>query len=239
MTQAGVDEPRRRGRPGWLLPAGLIALSAIPIIAGASRIAQLNTGVPVTPANARFVAMPVPVELHIIFASLYLILGAFQFAPRFRRRRPGWHRIAGRLLVPSGLIAASAGMWMTLFYPHVAGDGAPLKVFRLVFGSAMILSIVLGLAAILRRDIARHRVWMIRGYAIGLGTGTQVLTTLPWILLLGQPGVVPRELLLLAGWVINLAVVEWFIRRRPIGSTRASAGQASQSGPNAGVLVAR
>jgi uncharacterized membrane protein len=229
----------RRARPGWLLPAGLIALSAIPIIAGASRIAQLNTGAPVTPANARFVAMPVPVELHIIFASLYLILGAFQFAPRFRRRRPGWHRVAGRLLVPSGIIAASAGMWMSLFYPHQPNDGAPLLVFRLVFGSAIILSIVLGLAAILRGDIAQHRAWMMRGYAIALGTGTQVLTTLPWVLLLGQPGVVPRELLLLAGWVINLAVVEWFIRRRPLRSARASTGVASHSAPSPGGVVAR
>ena len=40
----------------------------------------------------------------------------------------------------------------------------------------MALAIVLGLAAIRRRDIARHRAWMIRGYAIGLGAGTQALT---------------------------------------------------------------
>ena len=56
---------------------------------------------------------------------------------------------------------------MTLFYPRPAGDGELLTGMRLVFGSAMVASIVLGFAAVRRRDIARHRAWMIRGYAIG------------------------------------------------------------------------
>jgi hypothetical protein len=33
----------------------------------------------------------------------------------------------------------------------------------------MVLSIILGFAAIRRRDIIGHRAWMMRGYAIGLG----------------------------------------------------------------------
>ena len=71
---------------------------------------------------------------------------------------------------------------MTLFYPRVALDSDLLDGFRLLFGSAMVLSLVLGMAAILRRDIAGHRAWMIRGYAIGQGAGTQVLVHLPWFL---------------------------------------------------------
>ena len=43
-------------------------------------------------------------------------------------------------------------------------------------GSAMLVTIVLAFAAIRRRDIARHRAWMIRSYAIGLVAGTQVFT---------------------------------------------------------------
>jgi uncharacterized membrane protein len=44
----------------------------------------------------------------------------------------------------------------------------------------MALSLCLGVAAIRRRDISRHRAWMLRAYALGLGTGTQVVTLLPW-----------------------------------------------------------
>ncbi|WP_386154586.1 DUF2306 domain-containing protein [Streptosporangium vulgare] len=194
------------------------------MIAGAVRLTELAGGAEITPENARFFAMPLPVVLHILSVGVYSILGAFQFAPRFRRRRPGWHRAAGRVLVLCGIVAALSGLWMTLFYPRPVGDGDLLAGFRLVFGSAMLLSIVLGFAAIRRRDVARHRAWMIRGYAIGLGAGTQALTHLPWFLIFGTPGEFPRALLVAAGWVINLAVAEWFIRKRPTGRSRPSAG---------------
>lgn len=210
----------RSAKREWLVPAGLIMLSAVPVIAGAARTAELTTGATVTPDNARFFASPAPVLVHIIGASLYCLLGAFQFAPSFRRRRPGWHRLAGRLLIPCGLAAALSGVWMALFYPRPPIDHVLVTPMRLVFGTAMFCCIALGVAAIRRRDIARHRAWMARGYAIGLGAGTQVLTHLPWMLLAGQPSGVGRALLMLAGWVINLAVVEWALRRRPTRPTR-------------------
>jgi predicted membrane protein DUF2306 len=103
---------------------------------------------------------------------------------------------------------------MTVFYPRPDDTGDLLSGLRLVFGSAMALSIVLGFAAIRRRDIARHRAWMIRAYAIGLGAGTQVFTQLPWILLVGPLGKPSKALLMGAGWLINLAFAEWIIRRR-------------------------
>jgi uncharacterized membrane protein len=198
----------------WLVPAALIVLSAIPVAAGAFRLAQLTVGAEVAPENARFFASPLPVILHILSVSLYSILGAFQFAPSLRRRRHKWHRAAGRLLIPSGLIAALSGLWMTQFYPWPDGDGELLYGLRLLFGSAMVLSIVLGALAIRRRDFARHGVWMMRGYAIGMGAGTQVLTHLTWFLLFGIPDELSRALLMGAGWVINLAVAEWIIRAR-------------------------
>jgi uncharacterized membrane protein len=197
------------------VPAALLALSAIPVIAGAVRMTELTGGAAITADNARFFAAPLPVVLHIICVSVYSILGAFQFASGFRRRRPGWHRVAGRVLVPCGFVVALTGLWMTLFYARPEGDGDLVAAFRLVFGTAMFLSIGLGLAAIRRRDIGRHRAWMMRGYAIALGAGTQALTHLPYFLLIGTPGELPRALLMGAGWVINLAVAEWIIRKRP------------------------
>jgi uncharacterized membrane protein YozB (DUF420 family) len=207
-------------RANSLVPAGLIALSIVPMAAGAARLTQLAGGATVTAENARFFAMPAPVVLHIIGASLYCVLGALQFSPSFRRRRPAWHRRVGRVLVPCGLIAALSGLWMTLFYPLPAGDGVLLGVLRVIFGSAMVVSIVLGFAAIRRRDISRHRAWMMRGYAIGLGAGTQVLTNVPWLVLAGPPSEFVRAMLMGAGWVINVAVAEWFIRRQPARSPR-------------------
>ena len=104
---AGTFPAALSTRAGWLVPAALILLSAIPLAAGAVRLDELAGGAEITPANARFFAAPLPVVLHIVCASLYCLLGAFQFAPGFRRRRPGWHRAAGRLLVPCGLLVAA------------------------------------------------------------------------------------------------------------------------------------
>src|SRR5690349_5809005 len=84
------------------------------------------------------------VVVHILAASVYAILGAFQFAPAFRRHRPGSHRVAGRLLVAGGLLVGLSGLWMTLFYPHAPGTMALLYAVRLLFRSVMVGSIVCG-----------------------------------------------------------------------------------------------
>jgi uncharacterized membrane protein len=178
-------------------------------------VAGLASGAAVTPGNERFFAMPLPVVVHIIGASLFCLLGALQFHRGLRRRR--WHRIAGRVLVPCGLAAAITGVWMTLYYPLPANDGTRFGILglsRLGFGAMMAVAIVLSVVAIRRRDIVRHRAWMIRAYAIGLGAGTQVFTHLPWVLLLGTPGVGTRAVLMNAGWIINVVFAEWIIRRR-------------------------
>jgi len=206
--------PARKGSSGWLVPAALLLLSAIPLISGALRLTQMAGGPEIMPANPRFLASPLPVVLHIVSVSVYSILGAFQFANGFRRRRPGWHRAAGRLLVPTGLLVGLSALWMTLFYPRADGTGDLLYGFRLMFGSAMVLSIFLGYVAIRQRDVIRHQAWMMRGYAIGLGAGTQVLTLLIGELVAGPPIGLSHGLLMGAGWAINLAVAEWVIGKQ-------------------------
>lgn len=207
--------PARTGSAAWLVPAALLVLSIIPLAAGAFRLTQLAGGVAITPANARFFASPLPVIVHIVSVSLYAILGAFQFVPRLRQRRNRWHRIAGRIVIPFGLVVALSGLWMTLFYPWPAGDGVILYGLRLFFGSAMLLSILLGVAAIRRRDFAQHGNWMLRGYAIGMGAGTQALILMAGDMIVGPPSEFSRAVLMGAAWVINLAVAEWIIRKRP------------------------
>ena len=195
-------------RPKWGVIAALLALTAVPVIAGAFRLAELGTGGPVTEENARFFADPVPVLLHIVGATLFCVLGTFQFlrGPR--------HRLLGRLIVPCGVVGALSGMWMAVVYPLPAHDGDLLMVLRLVFGSAMAGALVLGFVAARRRDFTAHRTWMVRGYAIGQGGGTQAVIFGLWVASAGQPGVQTRALLLGAGWVLNLVVAEWVIRRK-------------------------
>ncbi len=106
-----------------------------------------------------------------------------------------------------------SGLWMNQFYPYAENDGFALYCFRLIFGFGMLFCLVFGLDSIRRRDFDRHRNWMMRSYAIGLGAGTQALTQLPWVLAVGLPGELPRALLMGAAWIINLLVAEWILRR--------------------------
>ena len=218
MRTAVVAAPSNRA--DWLVPAALIALSFIPVLAGTFRLFQLGSGAAITPDNARFFAAPVPVVLHLVSVTIYCLLGAFQFAPGFRRRRPDWHRAAGRLLIACGLASALTGLWMTWSYPYAPPDGLTLFIIRQVVGAAMLVSILMGLAAIRRRDFTQHRAWMIRGYAIGLGAGTQVVTSMSWLLLVGKQDEAARAVVMGGGWVINVIVAEWIIRRRPVPARR-------------------
>lgn len=201
-----------RARPQWRVPAGLLVLSFVPVVAGSLRMAELTGGAEVTTENARFVASPIPIMGHIVGATVFLVLGAFQFVPKLRRRK--WHKIAGRIALPCGLIGALSALWMTIFYPLPPADGTLLNILRLVFGTGMVVALVLAFLAIRQKNVRAHRAWMMRGYAIGLGAGSQaVIYGIGAAVIGGTPGVTGKALLLGAGWVVNLVVAEAIIHR--------------------------
>ncbi len=215
-----IRVPARKARSTWWVPAGLILLSVIPLTFGAIRLSQLISGAEITPANARFFTSPSPVVIHIISSAIYALLGAFQFVSRLWQRGIKWHRWVGRLLIPVGLLVGFSGVWMTIFYPRPEGASDLLYAFRLIFGSGMILSIILGFISIRRRNVTQHQAWMTRAYAIGMGAGTQVLTGMVGALIFGKPNEFENALLMGAAWVINLAVAEWSIRKGSIRQIR-------------------
>jgi uncharacterized membrane protein len=217
MTVTAVPRTSRStARTGWA-PFALVALVLLPLFFGALRLVELAGGPALMPANPRLNASPVPVVVHIVAAVGYTILGALQFSAGLRRRRPGWHRAAGRVLVVLGLAVALSALWMTLGYPRQPGTGALAYLLRLAFGSGMAACLVLGVTAIRRRDIARHRAWMTRAYALALGAATQLFTLAIGPAVFGA-GVLSHDLSLGAAWLINLAVAEYVIRR-PFPST--------------------
>jgi uncharacterized membrane protein len=222
VTTRAAAPPDRSGR--WV-PIALITVVLIPAAAGTLRLVELSGGPRSLPANPGLTASPVPVVVHISGAVLYAVLGAFQFSAGFRRRRPGWHRAAGRVGLVLGLAVAFSALWLTLFTPRPAGTGELLHVIRLAAGSGMAAGIVLGFAAIRRRDVAGHRAWMIRAYALGLGAGTQVVTLGLGAAAFGA-GELTTALMQGAGWGINLAVAEFVIRRPRGRRTLAAAASA-------------
>ena len=218
MTLLTSTNPTRPARPTGWVPFALVALVVIPAVAGSLRLVELAGGPLLLPANPRMTSSPLPVFVHITCAVPYAVLGAFQFSSRLRRRRPRWHRAAGRVVVGLGLAVALSALWMTVFYPRQPGTGELAHLLRLAFSSALAACIVLGFSAIRRGDVMTHRAWMTRAYAIALAAGTQVVTLGIGSAVSGT-SVLITDLALGAGWVVNLAVAELVIRRwavRPV-----------------------
>lgn len=199
----------------WRVQIALVVLSLVPLLGGVVRLSALASHSHAA-ADARFIAAPGPILIHLFAATLFSILGAFQFSDELRRRAPRWHRLAGRVLAACGLLAGVTGIWMT-----VASDiprdlqGPLLLATRLVVGVMTVVGIVLAWRAILRRDVPTHEAWMIRAYALGQGAGAQVLFLgVPAVFLGGELLGLTRDVLMLASWAFNALLAEVIIRRR-------------------------
>jgi hypothetical protein len=215
----------------WKIPALLLVLSIVPMLGGIARLSHMSGASAATPANARFAAAPIPIVIHVVTATLYSLLGAFQFTKAFRVRWPGLHRRAGRVLAVCGLLAGMSGLWMAAFYPiPVPLQGPLLRGVRLVVGLAMVASILVAWSSILRRNVPRHEAFMIRAYALAQGAGTQVLILGPWMLLGGQGVGLTRDLLMTLSWAVNIGLAELIIWARQRTTTARSFNR-PQPGP--------
>jgi Predicted membrane protein (DUF2306) len=213
----------RLTRADFKAPALLVALSLVPILGGVARLNSLSNGAAVAADDARFFAAPTPVVVHVVAATIYALLGAFQFSTGIRLRWRAWHRRAGVLLLGCALLTGGTGIWMTAAYAIPQSLQGPLLYgVRLVVGVAMLAAIIKGWASIVRRDLAEHEAWMIRAYALAQGAGTQAMIFLPLMLITSGPVLgLTRDVLLSAAWVVNIVAAEWIIRRRRRGYERA------------------
>lgn len=219
----------------WATLVGLLFLSVVPCVGGLVRLVELAGGPEVMPENPRVRLAPVPVIIHLLGSIPFCVLGILQFLPSVRSAYPKWHRRSGRLLVVAGLLAAISGLWMTQFYELPKGLQGPLLYWvRLVVGFGMIVALALGLSAVFKKRIAEHKAWMLRAYALGQGAGTQVFVTIPWILTVGEPAGVTRDILMTFAWVINLIVAQAVIshsrKADPVADT--GRGSGSRVSPN-------
>ena len=160
--------------------------------------------------------------LHMAPGALLMLLAPFQFSRRLRSRYPAVHRWSGRFLLT--LVAASgvAGIYLGLARPY---GGAWESGAAVLFGGFFVFAAARGFLAIRRRDVARHREWMIRMFATALAISVMRVAGMSSVAIFGtEAGVSPEAfaLLLWLGWLFTLAVAELWIWR-----TRASRSVAS------------
>lgn len=117
--------------------------------------------------------------LHILPAVVFMALAPFQFSRRMRARNIRLHRWSGRLLVTIAIPIGLTGLFFGLFMPF---SGAVEASGVAVFGALFLFALARAVVAIRRREIARHREWMIRMFAIAIGVSTVRLTGIAFAL---------------------------------------------------------
>ena len=160
------------------------------------------------------------IYLHVFAAAFALALGPFQFSAGLRARRPVLHRWCGRLYLGVGVLAGGlAGLYMAM---HAFGGlGAQLG-----FACLAVAWLYTGLRAYLAiraRDIAAHRRWMVRNFALTFAAVTLRLW-LPAAVISGLPFAPAYAVIAWLCWVPNLVLAEWLFNRDAV-TTRARALQ--------------
>lgn len=200
---------------GWVAPV-LWLLGALAIYSAVDRMlityGSLLTGaVPTDPADAHYVKHALLISFHIIPGLLFLLLGPLQFVAVIRARWPKIHRISGRVFIATGFMMALSAIAINILFPPFGGLFKSIAVY--VFSVAQMVTLTIALRAILRRDIARHRAWMIRAFAIGLAISTMRIFFIPAYLLYGIPSDFTVGLGMWIGFLVNIAVAEFILWR--------------------------
>jgi uncharacterized membrane protein len=185
--------------------------------------------------DRRFGDDPLMTMLHILPGGLLLLLAPFQFSPRIRNRHIRFHRWSGRVLVGCAVVSALAGFYFGLRMPY---GGLSETAVIVLFGAILLVAVTLAVAAIRRGDVARHREWMIRAFAVVVGIATIRVVGMVLDVLLTPTGVGPADVFVLSlwtGWILTLTAAEVWIRYTRGARGRESAFRSGAVGAQAGL----
>jgi uncharacterized membrane protein len=147
---------------------------------------------------------------HATFGSLALLIGPLQFSTWLRRRYVKLHRVLGRIYVVS--VGCASVMALTISW------GRPLMPATLTQVIAWITCTTLAFVTARNRQIAQHRAWMMRSYAVTLTfITTRILSLWPAYWNLSDQAEV---IVIIAFVVASLLVVDVGLSWREITTAR-------------------
>lgn len=189
----------------------LAVVTAIPVLNALVEVVQIPTGT-YPEDSVRLAIAPIAWFAHVLAGVGFGITGPVQFVRALRHRFGVLHRVSGRIFVLSGAILGLSGLSLLA---QVTSVRTPLAdTARGIFGLALLVALALAMAAIRDRDIQRHRAWMIRSYAIGMGLAAVSLVFFPIYIVTGQPPMgLASDVLFVASWVMTIAAGELVVRR--------------------------
>lgn len=112
---------------------------------------------------------PLLTFIHIIPGGLFMILAPLQFIPKIRSRYPLFHRLSGRIIFVLGLIIGITALVMSFV---MTIGGLVETTATITFAIFFLFSLIKGYYHIRRHEVALHREWMIRMFAIGFAVAT-------------------------------------------------------------------
>jgi uncharacterized membrane protein len=175
---------------------------------------------PASPNWPHYKLMGWRLVVHGLAGVTALALGALQFSSRLRRTRLGLHRLIGKTYVASVFIAAPAAIFMAIVVSPWF-----MLTFTITQAGVWMLCTALAYMFVRRRDVASHREWMIRSYAIVLNfLEGRVLMAVPPIGAQGMDAVVAVNWLCLALTLVGAELViqsPKLSKRGPAASVRA------------------
>ena len=127
---------------------------------------QSNPAAALDAGFARHLALTL---IHILPGGLFLTLGILQFMPSIREKHLQFHRWSGRFLLVLGLVIGASALIMS-YRMNIGGpnETAATTLFAIVF----LICLIKAYLFIRRKQVARHREWMIRAYGAALGVAT-------------------------------------------------------------------
>jgi uncharacterized membrane protein len=151
----------------------------------------------------------VAIYAHIFASVVALAVGPFQFSQGLRTKRRGLHRWLGRLYLGVGvLVGGLAGLFMAF---HAFGGIAARLGFAML-ALAWLYTGFRAYRAIRARDLAAHRQWMVRNFALTFAAVTLRLW-LPASIASGIPFELAYPVVAWLCWVPNLLAAELLLRQ--------------------------
>jgi uncharacterized membrane protein len=179
------------------------------------------------PLAARFAALddlfarfPILTLVHILPGLLFMVLGPLQFSSTIRARHLQWHRWSGRIFVSCGVVIEVSALVMSFGMPAIGGINQAAATT--LFATFFLLALCNAFWHIRRREIALHREWMIRAFAVGLAVATIRPIIGMFFATSRFSGLTPHEFFGIAFWigfVLHLIAAEAWIHARLPGQT--------------------
>jgi uncharacterized membrane protein len=147
--------------------------------------------------------------LHAGGGLVALLVGAWQFFPKLRGKYLSLHRLIGRVYVVAILIGGISGLFIALR----AFGGIIAQLGFSLLAVCWLVTTTMAFLTIRRKEVQKHREWMIRSYALTFAAAT-LRVWLPLLQVVGLSFVSSYRIVAWLAWVPNLLLVEWFIANR-------------------------